>query len=62
MVLVVIVNFFSLLLGDAGEEARVGFVAEFKERVLICCYRLVLAVIRRIFLKLLIGESHSSGG
>ena len=62
MILVVSVNLFALFLGYAGEEARVGFVAEFKERVLICYYCLVLGLVRRVFLKLLIGESHSSGG
>jgi len=53
---VVSVNLFALLLSDVGEEACVGFVAEFEERVLICHYRLILV------LKLLVGEPYSSGG
>ena len=60
MVRVVMVDLFPLLFGDAGEEGCVGFVAEFKECVLICGYSLVLGVNRGVFLKLLVGESHAS--
>ena len=60
MVHVVVVDLLPLLFSDAGELGCVSFVTQFKECVLICCYRLVLGLNRGVFLKLLVGESHPS--